>query len=189
MNKTLILYYSKYGTTKKYAEWIASALNGDMCAISDFKQNTLENYDTIIIGGGLYAGDIKGMDIILNNYQTLHGKKLVLFTCGLADYSKAENINTIAGKIEAAIPENIRRDIKLYFLRGGIDYRRLSFKHKVMMALMKMITARKMKKGGDNAGEEVKEFLEMYGKNIDFTDKDNITGIVEYCKMEKQNDK
>ena len=182
MSKTLVLYYSKYGTTKKYAEWIASELNGDICPISNVKENNLAQYDAIIIGSGLYAGSIKGMDIITNNYETLRGRKLVLFTCGLADYSKAGNIKEIAGRIEAAIPENIRRDLKTYFLRGGIDYKRLSFVHKIMMAIMNMIIVRKVKKEGDNADEEDREFLDTYGKDADFTDKNSIMGIVEYCK-------
>ena len=182
MGKTLVLYYSVYGATKKYAEWIASELNGDICAIGDFKENTLADYDAIVIGSGLYAGNIKGIDIILKNHEQLRNKKQVLFTCGLADYTKAENINTITGRIEAAIPENIRQNIKVFLLRGGIDYKKLNLLHRIMMAIMKMITARKMKKEGANADEETRAFLESYGKNADFSDKNSIMGIVEYCR-------
>ena len=182
MAKTLVLYYSVYGSTKKYAEWIASELNGDLCTIADVKENTLPNYDAIVIGSGLYAGNIKGMDLIVKNYEALRGRKLVLFSCGLADYSKPENINSITGRIDAAIPENIRQNLKVFLLRGGIDYKRLNFIHKIMMATVKMITARKAKKEGVNTSEEDKEFLESYGKTLDFTDKNNIAGIVEYCR-------
>ena len=182
MSKTLVLYYSVYGTTKKYAEWIASELNGDIYALGDLKVNNLAIYDAIIIGSGLYAGKIKGMDIIINNYETLRGKKLVLFTCGLADYTKPENINTITGRINTAIPEHIRQNIKIFLLRGGIDYKRLTFLHRVMMGILNMIIVRKVKKDGDKPNEEDKEFIETYGKDIDFMDKNSIVGIVEYCR-------
>ena len=182
MSKTLVLYYSKYGTTKKYAEWIAGELDGDFYSIGDFNQNSLKNYDAIVIGSSLYAGNIKGMDIIIKNHEALRGKKLVLFTCGLADYSKEEHVNTIAKRIEAAIPDNIRRDLKTYFLRGGIDYRKLSFMHKKMMAVVNMVSAWNVKKDKDNANEEDREFVAIYGKTVDYTDKNSIMGIVAYCK-------
>ena len=38
------------------------------------------------------------------------------------------------------------------------------------------------KKGSERLNEETKEFLESYGKIIDFTNKNNIKEIVEYCK-------
>jgi len=71
MAKVLIMYFSKYGSTKKYAEWIASELNGDIFNIKNIKQNILENYDTIILGSGLYAGRIEGLNILINNYQKI----------------------------------------------------------------------------------------------------------------------
>jgi len=182
MTKTLVLYSSKYGSTKKYAEWIAAELNGDACPISDFKQNTLAGYDAVVLGSGLYAGNIKGIDILINNYDTLRGKKLAIFTCGLADYTKSENINNIKVRLEEKIPENIRQNMKLFFLRGGIDYKGLSFIHRVMMAGMNMVEQRKAKKEGANASEETKEWIETYGKKVDFSDKASIAGILEYCR-------
>jgi len=179
MAKTLVLYYSKYGTTKRYAEWIASELDGDICSIRDVKQKNWGNYDVVVIGSALYAGTIKGMDIILKNHETLRGKKLVLFTCGLADYSKAENRNEIAGRIELAIPDNIRQEVKTYFLRGGIDHKKLSWIHRMMMVFAKHMLVKN--KGGDMS-EMDRDFLETYGKTVDFTDRNSITEIVEYCK-------
>jgi len=182
MTKTLVLYSSKYGATKKYAEWIAAELNGDVCTISEFKQNTLANYGAVVLGSSLYAGNIKGLDIIINNYDTLRGKKLILFTCGLADYTKPENINNVKMRIEAKIPENIRGNVKMFFLRGGIDYKGLSLMHRFMMAVMNKVVQRKAKQEGANASEETKEWIETYGKTVDFTDKASIAGILEYCR-------
>ena len=80
MSKALIIYSSPYGTTKEYAEWIAEALNGDIYSINNLNHSILKNYDIIIFGSGLYAGKIKGIDIILKNYETLKNKKLIIFT-------------------------------------------------------------------------------------------------------------
>lgn len=177
MAKVLVMYFSKYGSTKKYAEWIASELNGDVYNIKNIKQDILENYDTIILGSGLYAGKIEGINIIINNYETLKDKKLIIFTCGLADYNKTENINSINKRLEKIIPVNIRENIKIYYLRGGMNYKKLNLKHKIMMDFLKKMI---QKKGTEKLNEENKEFLESYGKTIDFTNKNSIKEIVEY---------
>jgi menaquinone-dependent protoporphyrinogen IX oxidase len=143
------------------------------------KQNILVNYDTIILGSGLYAGKISGINILLKNYETLKEKKIIIFTCGLADYSKIENINAINKRFEEAIPENIRKKIKLYCLRGGINYKKLNLKHKIMMGLLKKLI---IKKGLEKMNEESKEIIATYGQTVDFMDKNSIAEIIKYCK-------
>jgi hypothetical protein len=44
-----------------------------------------------------------------------------------------------------------------------------------------------LKKGADNMNEENREFLETYGKAVDFMDRNSIMGIVEYCKNSATN--
>ena len=183
MSKILVMYFSKYGATKKYAEWIGSELNGEILCIKDVNKRNLGNYDAIILGSGLYAGKIQGINILLDNYQILKDKILVIYTCGLADYSKIKNIDAIRKRLEKEIPENIIKTIKVYYLRGGIDYRKLNLKHKIMMALLKKIV---IKRRLHKANEEDKEFIETYGQTMDFTDKNSINEIIEYCKSNKR---
>jgi len=56
--KTLILYKSKTGYTKKYGEWIKDELSADCFEVSTINSSILDNYDTIIYGGGLYEHGI-----------------------------------------------------------------------------------------------------------------------------------
>ena len=179
MTKVLVLYFTIYGSTKKYAEWIAEELKGDLLNINDVRHNQLHDYDTIILGGGLYAGSIKGLNLLIDNYEKIKDKKLIIFTCGLADYTKEENINSIKSRLEKIIPDNIFESIKVFHLRGYINYKKLSFKHKIMMGIRRKMI---INKGMDKMNEENKEFLETYGKIVDFTDKKNIKGIIDYCK-------
>ena len=179
MSKALVIYFSKYGLTKKYAEWIAGELSADIYKTNEVKKNILNDYDTIILGSGLYAGSIKGINLLVDNYELIKNRKIVIFTCGLADYSKTENINHIYKRLENVIPQNILENIKIFYLQGGINYKGLNILHKIMMGMLKIMT---MKKGMDKISDEDKEFLETYGKTMDFTDKKNIKGIIEYCK-------
>jgi len=78
------------------------------------------------------------------------------------------------------MPKEILQNIKIFYLRGGINYKKLSLIHKFMMWMMKnMVTKNKIHNIED---EENIEFLETYGKIVDFTNRENITNIITYCK-------
>lgn len=92
MKRIAVVYQSKYGATRKYAEWIAKELSCDLFEGKDIKASDLEPYDTIIFGGGLYAGGVSGIKLLTKNFSKFSQKNLVLFTCGLAD--PADSVNT-----------------------------------------------------------------------------------------------
>ena len=67
----IVIYKSKYGSTKQYAEWIADELNCLAVDAKKLKVDNLRNYDTIIYGGGLYAEIIAGVTLITKNMDLL----------------------------------------------------------------------------------------------------------------------
>lgn len=56
--KTVVVYKSKSGFTKKYAEWLAEKLPADIFEASQITAEAMTAYDTVIYGAGLYAGGI-----------------------------------------------------------------------------------------------------------------------------------
>ena len=178
MKKALVMYSSKYGTTKKYAEWIAEEIKGDIFDIKDVRQCKLYDYDIIVLGSGLYAGKIKGINLLVNDYNKIKDKKLVVFTCGLADYTNMKNVNNIKMRLQKIIPNNIFENIKIFYLQGGINYKNLNIKHKIMMGMLRKMVLRK---GFDKMNDEDKEFLETYGQTLDFTEKSKVKEIINFC--------
>lgn len=69
MNNIVVVYESKYGSTRQYAEWIAEELKAALFKRSDMDVSKLKEYNTIIYGGGLYASGIAGSSIISKNYE------------------------------------------------------------------------------------------------------------------------
>ena len=188
MSKVLVIYYSEYGSTKKYAEWIAEELNGELFNYKDVNHDQLSGYDTIILGGGLYAGNIKGLNLLISGFEKFDNtkdKKLVIFTCGLADYSKEINSSNIYKRLEKVLSKNILDNIKVFYLRGYIDYKKLRPMHRFLMYMMKKMI---IKKGAENYDDEDISFLETYGKSVDFMDRNSIRGIIDYCKNSGQED-
>ena len=73
----------------------------------------------------------------------------------------------------------MQKKIKQFHFRGGIDYSQLSFLHTMMMNMLKKML---LKNGYDKLRQEDKEFLDTFGKQVDFTDKSTITPLIDYVK-------
>lgn len=66
--KILILYHSKTGHTLEAANATASGIRSagseaDIVAVKDFNQNTLDNYDALILGSPCWSGSVNGSGI------------------------------------------------------------------------------------------------------------------------------
>lgn len=178
MNKTVVIYESKYGSTKRYAQWIAEKLRCPLFEKKDFNPQNFEKYEVIIYGSGLYAGGVSGIKLIPKNWHLLSAKKIILFTCGLANPEDLHNVSHIKDSLGKILSPEILEHIQIFHLRGGIDYSRLSFLHRSMMAMLRKML---LKKGPDSLREEDKQLLETYGKCVDFTDYQTILPLIQYA--------
>ena len=48
MNSTLVIYKSKYGATKKYADMLGEELKCDIVDAGDFRASMLKGRDTVV---------------------------------------------------------------------------------------------------------------------------------------------
>lgn len=179
MKNIVVVYKSEYGSTKKYAQWIAEETEADLFEHSEIEAKELTGYDTIVYGGGLYASGIAGVSVITKNYEILKDKKIVVFTVGLASTDKKEVFIPI---IEKNFPKEMRNNIKFFHLRGGINYKELSFIHRTMMAMLRFVLSRK---NSDKLSDDDKELLATYGGKVDFTDKNTLAPLLLF--LENQN--
>lgn len=179
MNQTVVIFESKYGFTKRYAKWIADALSCPLFEKKSFHPQKLARYDTIIYGGGLYAGGVSGIKLLTKNWPLLSEKQVILFTCGLADPADPENVRHIRESLAKALPPDMLEKLQLFHFQGGIDYSRLSLLHRSMMAMLRKML---LKQDPQNLNEESKYLLETYGKCLDFTDRDSISPLTAYVR-------
>ncbi|NMA74090.1 MAG: flavodoxin [Bacteroidales bacterium] len=180
MKKSIVIYKSKYGYTKKYAAWIAEELEAELKDVSEIKTSELSPYDLIIYGGGLYAGGVSGLSFLKKSFSQIKDKQVVLFTVGVANTQDEENIKTIRKSLSRALTPEMQDKIELFHLRGGIDYPRLNFIHRIMMSMLVKMLRRKAQ---SEIRAEDRLMIETYGQVIDFTNKDDIYPIVEQIKL------
>ena len=88
-------------------------------------------------------------------------------TVGLADVCDEENISNIRSSIRKQVPEYFFKKASIFHLRGGIDYQKLSFKHKMMMKLL-YNKAKNMPEEKKTA--EVRAMIETFNSKVDFVD-------------------
>ena len=175
MGKVAVLYKSKYGTTKQYAEWIAEETGGTLFPVSKVKLADLEDYDTIIIGGGIYASSIIGMTFLTKNFARLSEKKLIAFSVG-ASFDNKKNTDSIRN--HNLTPE-MQKTVRYFHLRGGLFYGKMGNLDR--MGLKTYIGMLK-KKPEDQWDEETYGMIETYGKDTSFLDRATIAPIVAAVK-------
>lgn len=89
--KGLVLYGSKYGSTRRYAQELARRLGFDCL---DHRQATGQEagqYPVIVYGGGLYAGGVTGLKQTCRRMEQPERAQWFFFTVGLADPAEAAN--------------------------------------------------------------------------------------------------
>ena len=177
--RILVTYASKYGTTKRYAQWIAEDLACDLRDSREVNAELLKSYDIFIHGGGLYAGGLSGIQTIVKNYDAISNKRIILFSCGLADPEDPENVAHIEAGLEKVLTPEMREKIRQFHLRGGIDYSRLGLTHKAMMAMLRTVM---LKKGYDNLRSEDQMMLDTYGGTVDFTNRESLAPLLSYVR-------
>ena len=170
---SIIIYGSHYGTTEKYAKELSKRTN--IKAISYEKIKDINDYDTIIYIGGLYAGGVLGMSKTLKKLNEISNKNIVIITVGLADPTDETNINNIRNNIKNLISKEIFKRAKIFHLRGGIDYSKLNFAHKTMMKLL-YSAVKKLPK--EKLTVENKAMIETYNKKVDFIDFSSLDKII-----------
>ncbi len=88
MENIVVLYKSKYGATKKYAEWLAEELSSDIIETKQAGIEQVAKYDTIILGGGIYATGIAGISFLRKHYEKLKDKRILVFAVGASPYDE-----------------------------------------------------------------------------------------------------
>ncbi len=161
--KSLILYKSKYGSSKQYAQWLNQEINSDIFELD--KCPSLENYSVIILGGGVYMGKINGSDFISKNWDTLKNKKVILFSTSATEPGTPE----INGFYENSLPKEIRAQIKYFPLSGACAYKDLTFSHKILSFIGSLFLK-----------DPVKKHEMRHGFNR--MKKENINPILDYIK-------
>ncbi len=174
----IVLYKSKYGSTKQYAEWIAEELKCEAKNAKSVKADDLAKYDTIIYGGGLYAEVINGITLITKNIEKLKDKRIFVFTTAITPLDCREYYE--GEVLEKNFKDFPLERIKIYNFLGKMKQDELSFVHRNALKTLKKIMSAK-----ENPSDMVKLLIELCDYDDDQTDKNAIGALINDVKNEK----
>lgn len=130
--KILILFSSKYGATEKCVKLIKEDLKGkaDIVDLKNQEYKEIDSYDTILIGGAIYGGNLKRevKKFVEDNKESLSDKNVGLFLCCKEEGEKA--IEYMKANLPDMIVENTF--VKEH-LGHEINLERMNFLEKILL--------------------------------------------------------
>lgn len=174
--KTIVIYTSQTGFTKRYAEWIAERMNGDILDLKDAKKKAdsyFDGYDAIVYGGWCMAGKVVNSGWFLAKAPGWKGKKLAIIAVGCSPDGTPE----VAEALKQLLTDEQRQYIKAFYCQGGINYDRMKFPYRLAMKLF----ANSLK-NRKNATAKDKEMGEFIAQNHDLAEIRFIEPIVAYLE-------
>lgn len=172
---TIVIYKSKYGSTKQYAEWIAEELSCRAINAKDVKFEDIKDYDTIIYGGGLYAEVINGSTIITKNIDKLADKKVIVYTTGLTPVDCREYYDKMV--VEKNFKNGVPENVKIFNFIGKMIIDELSLVHKTAIKTLKKIMS-----GKENPTKMEKMLIDLCDADGDFSDRNSIKELIQYVQ-------
>ncbi len=159
----IIVYRSKYGAAKEYAQMLAAKTGFSLCALAGIKAAELAAYDRVVLCSGVYVGKIAGLKFLKRHADALRKKRTAIFAVGLspADESTLETLkkNDRSGTL-AQFP--------LFYGQGAWKGADLKAGDKLLCGMLHGMLAKK----DPSQYEEpwMRTFMECYGRSCDFTD-------------------
>ena len=154
--RLLVVYTSKTGFTKRYAQWLAEDLSGDCFPLEQAARVDFSGYDAVAFGSSVHAGGVRKLAWLKKRLPALAGKRVALFFTG-------------------AMPPQERQQVKAFYLWGGLNYQAMGPVDKWMMGVF-----RKMLASQKNPSPEDKLAAQMVGSSYDKTDRASLKPLEDY---------
>ncbi len=167
----IILYTSKYGATKRYANWLAEETGFDCIETKKAKIADVMEYDAIVLGGGIYASGIAGLSFLKKNISKLQAKKIIIFCDGASPYEEDAFQQVITHNLTDSLA-----GLPCFYCRGAWDMEAMSFTDRNLCKMLRKAVAKK-----DPSEYEVWEraLMEAGDGKYDWTDRSYLDPILE----------
>ena len=169
--KGIILYSSKYGATKRYAEWLAEKTGFDCVETKKAKIEDVKQYDTILLGGGIYASGIAGLSFLKKNITQLREKKVIVFCDGASPYEERAFQQIVAHNLKDSLA-----GLPCFYCRGAWDPDAMSLADRTLCRMLQKAVA---KKKPEDCEIWEKALLEAGDQKHDWTDRSYLAPILE----------
>lgn len=176
MKQAIVLYQSKYGATKQYADWLAEALSCPAIETKKAALSEVQSFDVIILGGGIYAGGISGISFLKKHYAKLKDKKILVFAVGASPYDEKAMVELRARHFKGELA-----GLPLFYCRGAWNEARMSWSDRMLCGMLKKAVA---KKSPSDYEPWEAALMEAIGSEADWTDRESLAPLLELVRSE-----
>ena len=174
MNKGLVVYRSKYGATKRYAEWFARQMGYDLVENKGLGAAAFAAYDTVVFFCAIYASGMSGVNTLRKHWPVLGKKRLAIFCVGASPYD-AQAFNAIKQQnLKGAL-----KDVPVFYGRGAWNEAALSFADRTLCRMLMKSVA---KKNPAELAPWEQALMEAQGRHCDWTDARHLEPLVEFIQ-------
>ena len=167
MDKTIIIYRSKTGFSRRYAQWLAEDLRCQAADYRERKRLRLPEYGTIILAGGLYAGQMSGLGWLKKQLPGLAGKRIAALAVGCAP-ADTPDLPESMEKLFGPLPQ-----VRGFYCQGGLDYEHMGAVDRAMMAALRASLRGK---------PEMADMLAGISRSVDAADRSSLAPLVQWAR-------
>ena len=170
--KTLVVYTSQTGFTKRYAQWIAERTGADLFDLKDVQNENgslFNRYDAIVYAGWCVCGKVAKSNWFFEKAANWKGKNLAIVSVGAA-LNGSKEAEMALNKI---LNDEQKTYIKAFYCQGGINYEKMNLASRLTMKAY----AGSLKKSKD---ERLRDMGAMVDHSYDASDIKFIEPIVQY---------
>lgn len=173
--KTIVIYTSKTGYTRQYAEMLANALDCQVISRMHLFRINLGDFDRIIYGGGIRASKVSGLKTMLPRLKKLTGKRIIIFSVGATGMSNDYTIDLRKKNLD-----DNHVDFPFFYFQGGFDPDRLSFFMRFMLRNVEKSIRKKEAKAPGSLDQGDKDFLDFFRTPHMNVSEDNLNELIAY---------
>lgn len=173
MKDEIVVYRSKTGFTRKYAEWIAEELECECVPFESVTHEQLARYRSVVIGGCVRYEAVDAAKQIADMIAGL--PDVVLFIVGATPMTDRKATGYMLKRTYNKSEKF--RFVPHFYLQGGLNIKELGAVERMLIRLMVLII-----KCMQKATPEMKEVASRMSHSADYSNRSNICALVEYVK-------
>ncbi|MBD5141654.1 MAG: hypothetical protein HDT25_09630 [Ruminococcus sp.] len=169
MKTIAIVYSSKYGHTKKYADWLKEDVDADAIDIGKFNITQMLAYKLVIFACGVYGDKLSIMDFVKKNITAIPTQKTMIMAVGWYTNDSKEAAEKL---MNDNYPPEFKGKVPIYVVNSGLDKKQVSKMDSVKLVAAKLAIEKKDGRSSDDINA-----LGILNGYSDPTSKDNLASI------------
>lgn len=158
----LVIYCSKTGFTKSYADWLSEEIPCKTVSVEEAESMDLKKYNLVIFASSMYAGSIKKINWFKEKSEGIDNRILLVTGAAPFDYQ--------------TFPKEAE-EFRMFYLQSGLRYDKMGIKDRMMMkALLLFLRSKKDK------NEEETALTQVISESHDNSSKENLLPVIQYIK-------